>query len=66
MIALILPNCGTVTLRDDGSVVFLNRDRCQHVIDAMVVDAIGRLLQTKEDYARTKAGADTLEVGSRG
>lgn len=48
MRALIIPGIGTIVLREDGSVAFVNRNREQHVIPAEVVRAIVALATEAE------------------
>jgi hypothetical protein len=44
MEALIVPNVGTIVLREDGSVAIVDRNRQQFVLVPAVVEALRRLL----------------------
>jgi hypothetical protein len=44
MEALIVPNVGTIVLREDGSVAIVDRNRQQFVLAPAVVDALRRML----------------------
>ena len=46
--ALIIPNVGTIVLRDDGSVKIVDRQRNSYEIRAEVVRAILRLFQERK------------------
>jgi hypothetical protein len=47
MEALIVPNVGTIVLREDGSVAIVDRARQQFILVPELVDALRRLLEAE-------------------
>jgi hypothetical protein len=47
MEALIVPNVGTIVLREDGSVAIVDRARQQFILVPELVDALRRLLSAE-------------------
>ena len=45
MEAIIVPNAGTIVLREDGSVMIVDRSRTRYYLDASIVEALRQLLE---------------------
>lgn len=47
MEAIVVPNHGTICLREDGSVLIVDRSRTRYYLDAALVEALLKLLMPK-------------------
>lgn len=44
MLAIVVPDEGTLVLREDGSVMIVGRDRQRYCLSAAIVEALRKLL----------------------